>query len=100
MRYAVVRDGIVENIIECDGMTVQPLEKVMRCTLVPCEQYPVGIGDTYQDGVFLREGEEVERIPTERERIAMLEQENQRLSERLEAAEQATLGLMRMAAEV
>lgn len=100
MRYAVVRQGKVDNIIECTGLAALKLESVMHCTLVPCEQYPTAIGDTYDNGVFLRDGAEVERIPTDSEKVAMLESENQALKERLEAAEAATLGLMTMLAEV
>ena len=83
MRYAVVRGGnLIDNIIECNGLTVQSLEKVMNCLLVPCEQYPVARGDLYENGVFYRmnekarEKEVIQRIPTDSEKISMLESEN------------------------
>lgn len=100
MRYAAIRQGRVDNVIECTGLSALKLETVMHCTLAPCEQYLVQVGDTYEDGVFLRDGQPIERIPTDSEKLSMLESENQALKERLEAAESATLGLMTMLAEV
>lgn len=100
MRYAAIRQGRVDNVIECTGLAALKLESVMHCTLVPCEQYPTAIGDTYENGVFTRDGEPIERIPTDSEKLVMLESENAQLKQRLEAAESATLGLMTMLAEV
>lgn len=54
MRYAMVLDGKVTNIIEMDKRNEQ---------YFPCAVYtgsrPVGIGDIYSDGKFYRDGVEV-----------------------------------------
>ena len=100
MRYAAVRNGIVENIVECNGFTIQPLAKVMKCTLVPCERYAVQVGDTYQKDAFYRGEKKLVALPTANERMQQLEEENAQLKERLAATEQATLGLMSLMQEV
>lgn len=80
MKYAVVRESIVDNVIECNGLTVQPLEKVMKCLLVPCEGTPVAVGDTYSAGSFYRAGEVVMPNKT-------IDQEVSELSVKLESTE-------------
>ncbi len=52
MNYAIIEDGIVTNLI-----WLYPDNAVDFPEAVPCEDYPVFIGDTYQDGVFYHEGE-------------------------------------------
>ena len=52
MRYAIVTDGIVTNVIE-----LRP--SVTWAGAVALGDRPVGIGDTYQDGKFYRGGQEV-----------------------------------------
>lgn len=96
MKYAVVRNNIVENIIECGNNGVIALEKVMNCTLVPCEEYRVQNGDTYADGVFKRGEEFVERIKTADEKINELKELFDQIQSRLESAESAVLGLMNL----
>ncbi len=52
MRYAIVTDGIVTNVIELRPSVTWP-------GAVALGERPVGIGDTYQDGKFYRGGQEV-----------------------------------------
>lgn len=52
MRYAIVTDGIVTNVIELRPSVTWP-------GAVALYDRPVGIGDTYQDGKFYRGGQEV-----------------------------------------
>lgn len=48
--YAVVENGIVTNTIWLYPGTEFP-------NAVPCKDYPVRIGDTYENGRFYRDGE-------------------------------------------
>lgn len=50
---AHIIDGVVTNILWCSDNTAQ------TDTLVDLEDRPVGIGSTYQDGKFYRDGIEV-----------------------------------------
>lgn len=85
MKYAVVRNNTVDNVIECNGFTVQSLAKVMNCMLIACENYAVATGDTYDNGVFYRNGEPLERIPSTDEKVAQLQYENAQLTAILNA---------------
>ena len=96
MRYAVVRNNRVDTVTECNGLVVQSLETHLHCLLVPCEQYPVQAGDTYENGIFYRDGEQLERIPTTEEKVSALEGVGEAFRERISSAENALLGLMSM----
>ena len=52
MRYAIVTDGTVTNVIELRPSVTWP-------GAVALGDRPVGIGDTYQGGKFWRDGQEV-----------------------------------------
>lgn len=52
MRYAIVENGIVTNII-----WKYPTTEIENS--IPCEDIPVAIGDTYTDGKFYRDGVQV-----------------------------------------
>lgn len=54
MRYALVENGTVTNIIEMDKRNEQFFPSA-----VYTGDRPVGIGDTYADGKFYRNGKEV-----------------------------------------
>lgn len=49
LSYARIENGVVVNIISVDSITAQAHDE-----LICIEDYPVGIGDTYIDGVFYR----------------------------------------------
>ena len=72
MNYAIIENGAVANII------VGPLPDGMEG--VALFDRPVAIGDTFADGVFLRNGEPV---LTDAERIAALEARILALQEQL-----------------
>ena len=54
MRYAMVIDGAVTNIIALNDRNANDFP-----TAVKLGDRPVGIGDTYADGKFYRDGVEV-----------------------------------------
>ena len=54
MRYAIVTDGIVTNVIALNDRNASDFP-----TAVKLGDRPVGIGDTYADGKFYRDGVEV-----------------------------------------
>lgn len=62
-RYAMIRDGIVENIALFDSaVTANSHAEQLRYDCAVCtDLYFVTIGDTYVDGVFFHEGDEIER---------------------------------------
>ena len=53
MRYAIVTDGIVTNIIALNDRNASYVP-----TAVKLGDRPVGFGDTYTDGKFYRDGVE------------------------------------------
>ena len=54
MRYAIIQDNIVTNIIALRDTNAKDFPGA-----VALHERPVGIGDTYQDGKFYRGGQEV-----------------------------------------
>ena len=54
MRYAIVTDGIVTNVIALNDRNASDFP-----TAVKLGDRSVGIGDTYTDGKFCRDGKEV-----------------------------------------
>ena len=62
----------VENIIEYADRGVA-IRLPLGYTVYDCSYVGVQIGDTFEDGVFLRDGQPVESVPSEDQRIAQLE---------------------------
>lgn len=54
MRYAIVTDGVVTNIIALNDRNASDFPNAVKLG-----DRPVGIGDTYTDGKFYRDGVEV-----------------------------------------
>ena len=54
MRYAIIENGVVGNVI-----VLRPANAGEFPSAVALGDRPVGIGDTYSDGRFRRDGEEV-----------------------------------------
>ena len=54
MRYATVTDGIVTNVIALNDRNASDFPSAVKLG-----DRPVGIGDTYTDGKFYRDGVEV-----------------------------------------
>ena len=71
MTYALISEGVVENLISIHAMNVHAFPNA-----VPTGGLPVSIGDTYVDGVFYHYGIEVTPPST-------LESENADLKEAL-----------------
>ena len=64
MNYAVIENGVVSNLIWLHPMNVSDFPEA-----VSVGDIPVQIGDTYENGVFYRDGKKVltasERMQTE-----------------------------------
>ena len=58
MDYALIEDGIVVNII-----ALHPMNASEFVNAVPMNDLQIAIGDTYVDGKFYRNGEEVTLYP-------------------------------------
>lgn len=54
MRYALIKDGIVSNIIWLYPGNAQEFPNA-----VPCEDVPVSIGDTFDGAAFYHDGARV-----------------------------------------
>lgn len=54
MRYAIVIDGVVFNIISLRDSNAHEFPNAVKLG-----DRPVGIGDTYENGKFYRDGKEV-----------------------------------------
>ena len=67
MRYALIDNGIVSNVIVLNDRNASDFP-----TAVKLGDRPVGIGDTYADGKFYRDGVEV-LTPMEQAQAEMTE---------------------------
>ena len=79
MRYAVIEDGVVTNII-----VLYPSNAKDFPGAVPCGDVPVGIGDTWDGQDFYRDGEKVVSPLTAawQEELPMLKAQIQAISDR------------------
>lgn len=60
MDYALVEDGIVTNLVWLHPMNAEEFQNA-----VPTNGLLIWIGDTYEEGKFYRNGEEITIVPTE-----------------------------------
>lgn len=60
MDYALIENGIVTNIIYLHPMNADEFQDA-----VSTDGLPIQIGDTYENGKFYRDGEEITLAPTE-----------------------------------
>ena len=67
--------GIVDNLIEISADAAIGIELPENHILWDCGQYPVAIGDEWNDGVFTRNGESVYPVPTTGQKIADLQEQ-------------------------
>lgn len=65
--------GTVVNIIEISTDAAIGFQLPDNHILWGCDQYPIDIGDEWNEGVFTRDGEPVTAIPTNEEQIADLQ---------------------------
>ena len=63
MNYALIKDGIVANIISLEPRNAQDFPDA-----VALGDRPVGSGDTYDNGVFLRDGKPILTPQEEKEK--------------------------------
>lgn len=52
MKYALVKDEKVINIIEAQHRNIENISKSLECSAVLCENLNVTIGDIYKDSAF------------------------------------------------
>lgn len=64
-----VTSGVVENIIEIAASSPISLTLPAGRIMWDCGQYPVAIGDEWNDGVFTRNGEALVPIPSVESRL-------------------------------
>ena len=76
MQKAVINisTGEVENIIEYADRGVA-IRLPLGYEVYDCSYTAVQLGDTFEDGVFYRDGVPVESIPTEAQRLELVEAE-------------------------
>ena len=74
MRKAVINKstGEVENIIEYADRGVA-IRLPLGYIVYDCTNVPVQIGDTFEDGVFYRNGEPIDTQLTDAQRLAQME---------------------------
>ena len=77
--------GTVCNIIEIASDTALGITLPLDQLSWDCGQYPVAIGDRWEDGVFSRDGQPVTPVPTDAQRIAELESEKTLLAAQVAA---------------
>lgn len=75
MKKAVINNSTseVENIIEYADRGVA-IRLPLGYSVYDCSYVDVQIGDTFEDGVFYRDGQPVESIPTEDQRLTAVEE--------------------------
>lgn len=60
MSYAKIKDGVVVNVL-----SIRPSQAHEFPDCIPLHDVPAGIGDTYADGKFYREGVEIKSAAQE-----------------------------------
>lgn len=77
--------GAVCNIIEIASDTAMGITLPLEQLSWDCGQYPVAIGDRWEDGVFSRDSGPLVPVPTDAEKIAELEAEKKLLAAQVAA---------------
>ena len=65
--------GKVSNIIEITQEAAMGFMLPENHMMWDCKQYPVAIGDDWNDGVFTREGEALAPLPTLEQQLAIVQ---------------------------
>ena len=81
MKKAIIENGKVINIIECSDEGLKGLRFPLGQLVWDCNNYPVAIGDDFNDGVFTRSGEGLEAAITETQMIGQLNEKVRELEE-------------------
>ena len=54
MNYAMIKNGVIDNIIVADYTMAQTLKQLQGYDeAINCDNYPVKIGDIYENGAFM-----------------------------------------------
>ena len=69
IRKAVIENGTVINIIECSEEGLRGMQFPLGQIVWDCGQYSVAIGDSFEDGVFSRNGESISPAVTMQQQI-------------------------------
>lgn len=92
MRLAIIQleaegstSGVVCNIIEVTADTALGITLPLDQLSWDCGQYPVAIGDRWEDGAFSRDSGPLVPVPTDAEKIAELEAEKTLLAAQVAA---------------
>ncbi len=74
-KYALIKDGVVQTVIMVDSYpTAGQICMAQGCDEAVCvDQYLVSAGDTYANGVFMHEGNEIQRQQTLEEKCNSLQ---------------------------
>lgn len=99
--FALIYNGVVANLVVGEYTACDMVAKSSygdSAFAVEATQYPVQIGDVYQDGYFKHEVDgdmvTIEPIPTEADQIAALKNENAAIHEELDAVSLAVLDII------
>ena len=69
-RYALIKEGVVQNVIVADYTSANKIATNMNCQAVNAERYPIQPQDEYIDGEFKRGEVVIQKLPSEEEKIA------------------------------
>lgn len=98
MRYALIKGNVIDNIIMADYYNADQIKVAMGYDYaINVDNYPVGIGDIYENGSFLTgvdirtedgtllipKGTVIERDLSQEEKFSMLEIENVELKNKV-----------------
>lgn len=87
----MIKNGVIDNIIVADYTMAQTLKQIQGYDeAINCDNYPVGIGDIYENGAFMNAEDVtdeqgnilipartvIERNITEEEQVKILEERN------------------------
>jgi len=74
MKYAIVKDGVVTNVIVADYYNANKIAKSQGGIAVLVDNIPTEIGDTYtEDFKFMRDAVEILRILPPEEKLPIVE---------------------------
>lgn len=107
MNYALIKNNIIENIIVADYTMANMIAQRNGYIAVNCDNYPVAIGDLYENGSFMNAEDVkdengnilipartvIERRMTDEEYIYMLENQNKDLGQQVTDRELENLEL-------
>jgi len=74
MRYALVMNGKVDNVIEADYTASQLIAEYLNCLAVCVDLFSVGVGHNYDGKVFTDEnGKVINQLKTTDENLSLMQ---------------------------